>query len=160
MTIDLNIFQQLNTITLAFVIVAILIGQALIVFFPKDAFMVYVGLIFGFSTGFVINLIGLFGASWLGYELGSSGLFNSKKIQNHPSFLKTQQWLEKNGMKALLLGRAIPIVQYNLFSLSTGILKMERSKCLLINLLIAIPYSLFFAYIGSNSVEYFSRIYN
>ena len=154
---NLEFFGQINSLALATIFIAILIGQALIVFFPKDAFMVFCGLLFGSLTGGLLNLVGLFGAGWLGYEIGNSGLLNSQKMLNHPVFVKTQKWLNKHGMKALLFGRIIPVMQYNIVSMTSGVTKLDRKNYLIINFITAIPYAFLFAFLGSNGIEYASE---
>ncbi|MHA2252634.1 MAG: VTT domain-containing protein [Candidatus Kariarchaeaceae archaeon] len=151
---------SLNPMVLAIVFLVLLIGQAIVVFFPKDATMILVGFFFGSVFGGVINVIGLFGASWLGYELGSTRIFKRKRIISNKYYVLAQDWLQRHGMKALIFGRILPIMPYNIISLTSGMTKLKRIQCLTINLLAAIPYAFFFAYIGSTSVDFVMGLIN
>jgi uncharacterized membrane protein YdjX (TVP38/TMEM64 family) len=149
-------FNGINSLALAILLAIILIGQAIIIFFPKDAYMVYMGILFGTIGGGMINLIGLFFASWLGYELGSSNLF--QRINQNQRFDKYRVWIQENGMKALLFCRLLPIIQYNIVSLTSGSMKMDKRKYLQINFFAALPYAFFWAYVGSSSTEYILKM--
>ena len=80
-------------------ILIILIVEVFLLSFPKEIVMIYAGLKFGILFGGILNLIGLFGAAWLGYEGGFYGRFGLEKKRNNPVIQKYQKWLERNGLK-------------------------------------------------------------
>ena len=69
---------------LAIILILILVIEVFLLSFPKEIVMVYAGLIFGTFAGGMINLVGLVGAFWLGYEVGLSGRFGIEKLRKKP----------------------------------------------------------------------------
>ena len=130
-----------------------MVTQVLLLFFPKDAVLLYVGVLFGFVDGGFINILGMVAASWFGYELGRTNFMCNNRITSNKSFMKVRSWIETKGMKSVIVIRALPLVPYNIVSLSSGVSQVSRWKYLLITFVFAIPYAFFWAYIGSRSLE-------
>ena len=95
-------------------------------------------------------------ASWFGYELGRTEFMCNNRLTTKKSFMKVRSWIEQKGMKSVVLIRALPLVPYNIVSLSSGVSRVSRWQYLLVTSIFAIPYAFFWAYIGSHSLELIS----
>ncbi len=116
--------------------------------------MIYAGVKFGIFFGGILNLIGLFGAAWLGYEGGKYGRFGLEKRRDHPLMQKYEGWLLRNGLKSLIILRLIPLTPNDVLSVSSGFAKLPRYPYLLITFITAIPYAFIFSWVGSEQLDY------
>ncbi len=149
----LSFISQMDSIIIIGLFLIIMVAQVLLLFFPKDAVLLYVGVLFGFVGGGLINILGMVAASWFGYEIGRTEFMCNNRVTTKKSFLKVRSWIEAKGMKSVVMIRALPLVPYNIVSLSSGVSQVSRWKYLLITFIFAIPYAFFWAYIGSRSLE-------
>jgi uncharacterized membrane protein YdjX (TVP38/TMEM64 family) len=163
--IDLfDFLSQYENEILVFVILAILIFEVFLFSFPKEIVMVYAGLAFGTTQGTLINIIGLFGAAWLGFEGGIGSRFAVERWQKHPMVLKYSNWLHENGFKALLVLRLFPLTPNDILSIASGFSHIKRVPYLLITFFTAIPYAFLWAYLGATNLDliekYFPQVYD
>ncbi|MHA2029997.1 MAG: TVP38/TMEM64 family protein [Candidatus Kariarchaeaceae archaeon] len=147
------VLDNFDSLTLVIIIVSILILEVFLLSFPKEIVMLYAGFIFGTLGGGIINLIGLFGAAVLGYEGGYYGRFGLEKRRNHPVLQKYQDWLDRKGIKALIVFRIFPFTPNDVLSISSGFSKIKRAPYLIITFLTAIPYAFFIAYVGAEELD-------
>ena len=152
-----------NWIIIALILV-ILIVEVFLLSFPKEFVMIYAGLKFGILFGGILNLIGLFGAAWLGYEGGFYGRFGLEKKRNNPVIQKYQKWLERNGLKTLAILRLVPLTPNDILSISSGFSRLPRFSYLSISFVTAIPYAFFFSWVGSEQsdsiIELFPKVFD
>jgi len=132
--------------------ILILTLQVFVLFFPTDLFMMYLGLIYGTFFGMWINLISYFGMTLLGYQIGRIGNFGLDERTN-PKAVRIQTWIEKYGLKALVLNRLIPIIPLNFVSYGAGLAEIDRKKYLIISILCMLPWAFIWAFIGSNFLQ-------
>lgn len=140
-------------------ILLILILEVFLLSFPKEIVMIYAGVKFGIFFGGILNLIGLFGAAWLGYEGGKYGRFGLEKRRDHPLMQKYEGWLARNGLKSLAIVRLIPLTPNDVLSVSSGFSKLPRYPYLIITFITAIPYAFFISWVGSEHVEDFIDLF-
>ncbi|MHA2253511.1 MAG: VTT domain-containing protein [Candidatus Kariarchaeaceae archaeon] len=129
----LDFLSQFDSTVLVIIILTILILEVFILSFPKEIVLIFAGFVFGTFIGGIINIIGLFG--------------------NHAFMQKYQEWLGKNGLKALVICRLFPLTPNDILSISCGFSRLKRIPYLIITFLAAIPYAFFFAYIGSREIN-------
>lgn len=122
----LESLSSIDTEILALILILILIIEVFLLSFPKEIVMVYAGLIFGSFNGGIINLIGLVGAFWLGYETGLSGRFGIEKQK--PIMQKYEIWLRKNSLISLMFLRLIPLTPNDILSISAGFARLKRGN--------------------------------
>ncbi len=149
----ISFIDDFDSWLIVILILIILILEVFLLSFPKEIVMIYAGVKFGTFFGGVLNLIGLFGAAWLGYEGGLYGRFGMEKRRNNPVMLKYRKWLEKNGLRSLLILRLIPITPNDVLSISSGFSRLRRYPYLIITFLTAIPYAFFISWIGDKHKE-------
>jgi len=115
------------------------------------------GFLLGFTSGGLINVIGLIGASWMGYEFGNldkvSNAVRSKKYIN-----KFARWYKEKGIVALIAVRALPLIPFNMVSVSSGVSNVKKYQYLIISFIFSIPYAFFWAYVGSHSQDIIATI--
>ena len=127
--------------------------------FPKEIVMIYAGLEFGTAFGGVINLMGLIGAFWLGFEAGRSGRIKLDDRRSQPLLQKYQRWLDSNGLTALIFLRIFPFTPNDILSISAGFSRLKRAPYMLISFIAAVPYAFFFAYIGAEQLDRFTSLF-
>lgn len=112
---------------------------------PSEAVLVSAGLI-GISPLF----IGIFGGigstlgSLVGYQLGKGGNFFLKKYGkyffiNQKNLKFVESWFKKWGDISILIGRIIPFIPYKIFSIGSGLGKMDIKKFFIFTLIGSIP---------------------
>ncbi len=112
---------------------------------PSEAILVSAGLV-----GISPLLIGIFGGigsslgSLVGYQIGKSGNLFLKKYGKYflvdPKNLKfVENWFKKWGDVSILIGRIVPFIPYKIFSIGSGLGKMNMKKFFILTLIGSIP---------------------
>ncbi len=164
---DFNILEFLskyNALLLAIVVIIILTISVIIFGFPKEIPMIYIGIIFGTLIGGIINLIGLFGGIWLGYEVGLTGRFGVERYRKKSIMQRYQNDLNKHGLRALFILRLFPLTPNDILSISSGFSKLKRKPYLILSFIGAIPYAFLWSYVGNvyqfSFLSLFPEVYN
>ena len=135
------------------VIVAVLTAEVFAFSFPKEVVLIFAGFIFGLWIGSILNLLGLMGAAWLGYEGGRLGKFGVERLRGTHLVNRYESFIERRGLIALMLARLFPFTPNDVLSITTGFVEMRRLPYLLITFVTAIPYAIFWAYLGTQGLE-------
>ena len=149
---------SIDTDFLAAIIIMILILEVYLLSFPKEIVMVYAGFVFGAFTGGIINLVGLAGAFWLGYETGLSGRFGIEKLRKKPIMQKYEIWLRKHSLISLMFLRLIPLTPNDILSISAGFARLKRKPYILISFTGSIPYAFIWSYLGTVAFNWFIKL--
>ncbi len=149
----LAILQSIDRNVLMIAIIAILVIEVFLLSFPKEIVMVFAGIAFGIAGGTILNLIGLFGAAWLGYEGGRLGKFGVERLRGHRLVVKYKDQLERRGNTGLSLLRLIPLTPNDILSITCGFVEFRKKPYLIISFITAIPYAFLWAYVGDKGVE-------
>jgi len=102
----------------------------------------------------IIGGLGLSLGSIIGYYLGKLGRSFLEKYGKFffvsPSRLKfLDRWFKKWESYAVLIGRAIPLIPYKIFSIACGLTKLDFKKYFPLTLIASFPRSFLLAYFGS-----------
>ncbi len=157
-----DVLHLLETIDSNFLMVAIVLILTIEVFllsFPKEVVMIYSGFVFGVFLGSVLNLIGLLGAIWLGYEGGRLGKFGLERVRGHRLVSKYEKQVSQEGLVGLTLLRLFPLTPNDILSIVCGYVNLRRTPYLIISGLTAIPYAILWAFIGSKGLSLIQKLF-
>ncbi len=154
----LEFLGNINSEFLVILLIVILVIEVFLLSFPKEIVMVYSGLIFGTFNGGIINLVGLVGAFWLGYETGLSGRFGIEKLRKKSIMQKYENWLKKNSLISLMFLRLIPLTPNDILSISAGFARLKRVPYLLVSFIGSIPYAFIWSYLGTVAFDWVIRL--
>jgi len=131
-------------------LLVVMIVQTIIAPIPSEALLIFSG-----AIGIKIIDIVIFGG--LGTIIGSIIAFYIAKIGGKPIITKligskwigrVDNWVERNGTKAILFTRLIPIIPFDLISYMAGITKLKFRNYLFATVVGAFPRVLMLALIG------------
>ena len=131
-------------------LLVVMIVQTIIAPIPSEALLIFSG-----AIGIKIIDIVIFGG--LGTIIGSIIAFYIAKIGGKPIITKligskwigrVDNWVERNGTKAILFTRLIPIIPFDLISYMAGITKLRFRNYLFATVVGAFPRVLMLALIG------------
>jgi len=131
-------------------LLVVMIVQTIIAPIPSEALLIFSG-----AIGIKIIDIVIFGG--LGTIIGSIIAFYIAKVGGKPIITKligskwigrVDNWVERNGTKAILFTRLIPIIPFDLISYMAGITKLKFRNYLFATVVGAFPRVLMLALIG------------
>lgn len=134
-----------------------LIIQVFIPGFPKELLLIQAGIVFGLFFGTLINWIGMILAAQFGYEISrysilTGGRFSTRINEYSNSALIKK--LEQKGNYGLFWLRLIPYSPNDVLSLLSGLLILPRKGFIIVSIITALPFAIFFAYLGSLGAKY------
>jgi uncharacterized membrane protein YdjX (TVP38/TMEM64 family) len=126
-----------------------MIIQTIIAPIPSEALLVFAGAFFSIYDVLVFGGIGLIVGSVIAFHIARRG--------GRPVVVKIigekwtdvmDDWVSRNGTKAILFTRIVPIIPFDLVSYVSGITPMSFSEYLIATIIGAIPRILLLAYVG------------
>jgi uncharacterized membrane protein YdjX (TVP38/TMEM64 family) len=143
----------------------IMMLQCVVAPIPSELVQVVGGLIFGFSLGSILSLIGIMITSFIGYTIAVRG--GAPVIAaaiGEENVTAMERFISKYGIWAMIIGRGIPFIPFDLLTYGAGLVKMHKRDFVIGTLIGTIPRSIFYAYIGSilfpGGVEQILTAYN
>ena len=133
----------------------VMIVQTIIAPIPSEAMLMFAG-----TIGIKIFDIVIFGG--LGLIIGSVIAFYIARIGGKPVIVKligqkwvdrVDKWVEKNGVKAIIFTRLIPVIPFDLISYISGITSLDFKYYLLATIIGSFPRALMLALIGVTAKE-------
>ena len=128
----------------------VMIIQTIIAPIPSEAMLMFAG-----AIGIKLFDIVIFGG--LGLIIGSVIAFYIARMGGKPIIVKligekwinrVDKWVEKNGVKAIIFTRLIPIIPFDLISYMSGITSLDFKYYLLATIIGSFPRTLILAVIG------------
>ena len=128
----------------------VMIVQTLIAPIPSEALLMFAGAIMPLHDVLVFGGLGLI--------LGSIIAFYIARRGGRPLVVKVigekwtkimDDWVTRNGTKAVLLTRVVPIIPFDLVSYVSGITPIKLRNYIIATMVGAVPRVIFLAYIGS-----------
>lgn len=150
------LFELSNPFELIFIIGGLIV-QVFLPGFPKETLLLQSGADFGFYFGSLINWIGMVFGAQVGYEVVRKSVETGGKFSNllnDYKNLKLVKYVENEGNKGLFFIRLIPYAPNDVLSLIAGALFLPRKGFLLVSMVTAIPYALFFGYLGNRGKDF------
>lgn len=131
--------------------------QAIIAPIPASLIQLANGVVYGLFGGALLNLIGQFAgatvaffiARWLGRDAAEklAGKFDQQQRIEH--------FIDRWGVKALFLVRAVPGMPSDFVSYAMGLTNMSAPKYLTVSFFGYIPQSFAYSYLGDAATDYF-----
>jgi len=127
-----------------------MIFQTIVAFIPSEAVLMFAG-----AIGIKLFDIVIFGG--IGLIIGAIIAFYIAKIGGKPIIAKligekwinrVDKWVEKNGVKAILLSRLIPVIPFDLISYISGVTSLDFKYYLLATIIGSFPRALMLAAVG------------
>ena len=141
-----SVIQSYGPLGLIFV----MIFQTIVAFIPSEAVLMFAG-----AIGIKLFDIVIFGG--IGLIIGAIIAFYIAKIGGKPIIAKligekwinrVDKWVEKNGVKAILLSRLIPVIPFDLISYISGVTSLDFKYYLLATIIGSFPRALMLAAVG------------
>jgi len=153
MTTILNLILSIDPRVRIAIAILILTLQVFVLFFPTDLFMMYLSLIYGTFTGVWINIISFFGMTWLGYEIGRLGKLGVVENEEDSKMIRVRRWIDKYGMRAVIINRLVPLIPINFVSYGSGIADLDRKRYMLVSFVCTLPWAFIWAYVGGHYLQ-------
>ena|GEM_PF-2246336 len=137
-------------------LLAVMVVQTLIAPIPSEALLIF--------AGAVMNLYDVLIFGGMGLIIGSVIAFYIAKRGGRPLVVKIigekwtktmDEWVSRNGTKAILFTRVVPIIPFDLVSYVSGITPIKFRNYAVATVIGAIPRVLFLAYAGSLFSSFF-----
>ena len=148
-----------------FLFLALMIIQSLIVPIPSELVLLCGGMLYGIWLGLIVGVIGSVLSGVVTFYISNKGgrpilEATGDYIGFADRFVVAMdKWIEKWGIWAIIVGRAVPVVMFDPISYAAGISNINWKKYTLATFIGSIPRSIFYALLGvkllsGNSPEY------
>ncbi|GAJ11837.1 unnamed protein product, partial [marine sediment metagenome] len=134
-----------------FLFIGIMAIQGLIIPIPSEIVLLSTGMIWGILGGGVMGVIGSMAAGLLCFyisRLGGRPII--EKLVGEKAMLMADDFIEKNGIWAILISRTIPFIAFDPISYVSGLVEMDVKKYSIGTLIGSIPRSFFYAILGAS----------
>lgn len=129
---------------------AVMVLQTIIAPIPSEALLMFAGAVMNISDVLIFGGTGLIIGSVIAFFIARHGgrpiitkMIGKKWVNN------VDVWVSKNGAKAILFTRLVPIIPFDLISYVSGVTSMSFREYFIATVIGAIPRCLFLAYAGS-----------
>lgn len=128
----------------------VMIVQTIIAPIPSEALLLFAGAVLPMYDVLVFGGLGLIVGSVIAFHIAKrGGRPVVVKIIGEKWTSIMDEWVTKNGTKAILVTRIVPVVPFDLVSYVSGITPIKFHNYLIATIVGAIPRILFLAYIGN-----------
>lgn len=128
----------------------VMIAQTLIAPIPSEALLAFAGAVMGLYDVVIFGGLGLIIGSIIAFYIARrGGRPIVVKIIGEKWTRIMDDWVSRNGTKAILFTRVVPIIPFDLVSYVSGITPIKFQNYLVATVIGAIPRTLFLAYLGS-----------
>lgn len=138
----------------------LMIFQTIFVVIPSEAVIALSGALGLDATRVIaIGVLGLLTGAIIAFFI--SRYFGRKiviKLIGDEWIGEVDEWIDKNGSKAILLARLIPLIPFDLISYVAGITKIDFRKYILATTIGMIPRTIFLVYAGTVTKDILSLI--
>ena len=134
-----------------FLFIGIMAIQGLIIPIPSEIVLLSTGMIWGIFGGGIMGIVGSMAAGLLCFyisRLGGRPLV--EKFIGEKAMLMADDFIEKNGIWAILISRTIPFIAFDPISYVSGLVEMDVKKYSIGTLIGAIPRAFFYAFLGAS----------
>ncbi len=124
--------------------------QCIIAPIPSELVQIVGGLIFGIWLGSLYSFAGIMITSFIGYFIAiRGGAHVIEAAIGQKNVKPLEHFIGKYGIWAMIFGRGIPIIPFDLVTYGAGLVKMSRRDYLIGTAVGTIPRSIFYAWVGS-----------
>ena len=133
----------------------VMMGQGLLVPIPSEIVLLAAGMIWGWFFG---GLLGIAGSMLAGilcfYVSRKGGRPLAEKFVGESALDMADDLIEKHGMVAIILARALPFVSFDAISYTAGLVEMDMKKYSIGTFIGTIPRAFFYAFLGSVLIQH------
>ncbi len=150
------IYQLLFWVVKAFqsggliVLFAAMVVQALAIPIPSEFVLICGGAAFGFLSGWVVGALGSVVAALIGFYISRKGGRSvALRFVGKSGMEFADNWFNRWGVWAVLLGRIAPFIPFDVISYSAGLTQMKFRSFMGPTVVGTLPRALFYAFLGS-----------
>jgi uncharacterized membrane protein YdjX (TVP38/TMEM64 family) len=138
---------QAGGLPLLFVMMII---QAIAIPIPSELVLIAGGLAFGFPFGWIVGALGSIVAAVLGFYISRKGGRSlAIKLVGEKGINFADNWFNRWGAWAILLGRFAPFIPFDAISYSAGLTSMKLKNFMIPTIIGTLPRALFYTSLGS-----------
>ena len=127
-----------------------MIIQALAIPIPSELVLIAGGLAFEFPFGWLVGALGSIAAAVLGFYISRKGGRSlAIKLVGENGIRFADNWFNRWGAWAVLLGRFAPFIPFDAISYSAGLTSMKLKKFMIPTIIGTLPRTLFYTSLGS-----------
>ncbi|MCF2141593.1 MAG: TVP38/TMEM64 family protein [Candidatus Lokiarchaeota archaeon] len=140
----------------AIVFLFLMVMQSLIAPIPSELILLSGAMIFGFLWGTVLGVIGSILSGTITYYVSKQGgrtlleAAGEKMSMAQRMIVIMDEWIEKWGIWAIIVGRAVPVIMFDPVSYAAGISNIKAKPYTIATAIGSIPRALFFSFLGMN----------
>ncbi len=126
-----------------------MIVQALAIPIPSELVLIAGGLAFEFPFGWLVGALGSIAAALVGFYISRKGGRSlAIKLVGEKGIKFADNWFNRWGVWAVLLGRFAPFIPFDAISYSAGLTKMKIKNFMIPTIIGTLPRALFYASLG------------
>ncbi len=130
-----------------------MIVQALAIPIPSEFVLICGGAAFGLLSGWLVGTLGSVVAAFLGFYISRKGGRSvAVRFVGERGIEFADNWFDRWGVWAVLLGRTAPFIPFDVISYSAGLTQMKIRSFIIPTVIGTLPRALFYAFLG----DYFS----
>lgn len=138
---------QAGGLPLLFVVMII---QAIAIPIPSELVLIAGGLAFGFPFGWLVGALGSIVAALLGFYISRKGGRSlAIRFVGENGIKFADNWFNRWGVWAVLLGRFAPFIPFDAISYSAGLTTMKLKNFMIPTIIGTLPRALFYTFLGS-----------
>ena len=127
-----------------------MIIQALAIPIPSELVLIAGGLAFEFPFGWLVGALGSIAAALVGFFVSRKGGRSlAIKLVGEKGINFADNWFNRWGVWAVLLGRFAPFIPFDAISYSAGLTKMKLKNFMIPTMIGTLPRTLFYTYLGT-----------
>jgi uncharacterized membrane protein YdjX (TVP38/TMEM64 family) len=127
-----------------------MIVQALAIPIPSELVLIAGGLAFEFPFGWLVGALGSIAAALVGFYISRKGGRSlAIKLVGEKGIKFADNWFNRWGVWAVLLGRFAPFIPFDAISYSAGLTKMKLKNFMIPTIIGTLPRTLFYTYLGT-----------
>jgi uncharacterized membrane protein YdjX (TVP38/TMEM64 family) len=133
-----------------FLLFVMMIVQALAIPIPSELVLIAGGLAFDFPVGWLVGALGSLVAAVIGFYIARKGGRSlAIKLVGERGIKFADNWFNRWGAWAVLLGRFAPFIPFDAISYSAGLTSMKLKKFMIPTIIGTLPRTLFYTSLGS-----------
>jgi uncharacterized membrane protein YdjX (TVP38/TMEM64 family) len=127
-----------------------MIIQAIAIPVPSELVLIAGGLAFGFPFGWIVGALGSIVAAMLGFYISRKGGRNlAIRFVGEKGIKFADNWFNRWGVWAVLLGRFAPFIPFDAISYSAGLTTMKLKNFMIPTIIGTLPRALFYTSLGN-----------
>ena len=127
-----------------------MIVQAIAIPIPSELVLIAGGLAFGFPFGWIVGALGSIVAAMLGFYISRKGGRSlAIRFVGEKGIKFADNWFNRWGIWAVLLGRFAPFIPFDAISYSAGLTSMKLKNFMIPTIVGTLPRTLFYTSLGT-----------